>query len=88
MNIFLTMPQQQVMATETLQPGAIRAESSWTTGASTDAQPSETKQQVRHHMVHHDAAMFATKNMTEHQDVKMIRKMGSIKNKKPYKIEC
>jgi len=46
--IFLTIPQQQVMAPEIVQPGAIEAELSRTTGASNNAPPGETQQQRRH----------------------------------------
>ena len=52
------------MAPEILQPGAIEAESSRTTGASNNAPPGETQQQRRHHLVHRDAAIVATENMT------------------------
>ena len=65
MIIFLTIPQQQVMAPETLQPGAIGAESSRMTGASNNAPPGETQQQRRHQLVHRDAAIVATEYVTQ-----------------------
>jgi len=43
--IFLTIQQQQVMAPEILQPGAIEAELSQTTRASKNAPPRETQEQ-------------------------------------------
>jgi len=41
--IFLTLPQQQVMATKTDQPGEIGSESCRMTGAATNATPGETQ---------------------------------------------
>ena len=45
--IFLTIPQQQVMAAGILQPGGNDAESSQTTGASNNAPPGQTQRQRR-----------------------------------------
>jgi len=47
MIIFLTIPQQQVMAPEILQPGAIDAELSQMTDPSNNASPGETQLQRR-----------------------------------------
>jgi len=63
--IFLTIPQQQVMAREILQPGAIEPKSSRTTGSSNNAPPGETQQQRRHQLVHCDTAFIATENVTQ-----------------------
>ena len=63
--IFLTILQQQAMAPETLPPGAIGPESIRTTGASRNAPLGETQQQRRHQLVHRDAAIIATENMTQ-----------------------
>jgi len=84
--IFLTFSQQQVMAPKTHQPGAIRSESSQTTGASTNALPGETQQQHRHQLIHHDAAIAATKNMTQDAHLKTACKTRSSKNKKQHAI--
>jgi len=84
--IFLTIPQQQVVASETLQPGAIEAKSSRTTGASTNAPPRETQQQCRHQLVHCNSAIVATKTMTQAAQLKTVRKTGSSNNKKQYAI--
>jgi len=61
--IFLTFPQQQVTAPETLQPGAIGAEASQTTGTPTNAPPGEIQQQPRHQFIHRDAAIVSTENV-------------------------
>jgi len=46
--IFLTIPQQQLIAPERLEPGAIEAGLSRMTGASNYAPPGEPQQQRRH----------------------------------------
>ena len=79
---------QQAMAPETLPPGAIGAESSWTTGDSRNAPLGETQQQRRHQLVHRDAAIVATENMTQDAHLKMGRKTESSKNKKQHAIGC
>jgi len=86
MIIFLTIPQQQVMAPEIIQPGAIEAVSSRTTGALNNAPPSYTQQRHRHEWVHHDAAIVATENMAQDAHLKIVRKPGSSKNKKQHVI--
>ena len=52
------------MATQALQQGQSVTESSRTRAISSDTPPAETQLQRRHHLVHHDAANAATKNMT------------------------
>ena len=86
--IFLTIPPQQVMAPGILQPGAIEAELSWTTGGSNNAPPSETQQQLRHQLVHRDAAIVATENMTQDAHLRIVRQTGSSKNTKQHAIRC
>jgi len=76
------------MAPETLPPGAIGAESSRTTGASRNAPLGEIQQQRRQQLVHRDAAIVATHNMTQDPHLKKLRKTGSSKNKKQYAIGC
>jgi len=63
--IFLTIPQQEVMGPEILQPGAIDAESSRMTGASNNTPPGETQQKRRHQLVQSDAAIVAIGTMTQ-----------------------
>jgi len=62
--IFLTFLQQHGMDPETLHPGAIGAESSRTIGALHNEPRGETQQQRRHQLLHRDAAIVATENMT------------------------
>jgi len=76
------------MAPETLPPGAIGDESSRTTGTSCNAPLGESQQQHRHHLVHRDAAIVATENMTQDAYLKKVRKTGSSKNKKQDAIGC
>jgi len=86
--IFLTIPQQHVMPPETLQPGAIEAESSRTTGASNNAPPSETQQQCRLQLVHVGAAIAATENMTQDTHFNIECKTATSKNRKQHAIGC
>jgi len=76
------------MATETLQPGAIGAKSSRTTGTTTNAPTGETQQQHRQWLVHLDAAIVATENMTQATHLKTVRKTRCSKNEKQYAIGC
>lgn len=55
------------MAPETLPPGAIESESSRMTGALRNVPVGKTQQQPRYMLVHHDAAIVATENMTQDQ---------------------
>ena len=84
--IFLTIPQQQVMAQEILQLGAIEAKSSRTTRASNNAPPDVTRQRRRHLVVHCDAAIVATGNMTQDPYWKIVHETGRCKNKKQHTI--
>jgi len=76
------------MAPEILPQGAIEAESSQTIGASTNAPPGETQPQRGHQLVHRDAAIVATKNMTDDTHLKLVCKTGSSRSKKQQAIEC
>jgi len=64
----------QVMAPRTHRLDEIGSELSWTTGASTNAQSSETQWQCRHHLVHPNAAIAAKENMTQEAHSKMVCK--------------
>jgi len=86
--IFLIFLQQQAMAPETLPPGAIGAESSRMTGASSNAPLGQTQLQRRHQLVHRDTSIVATENMTQDVHFKKIRITGSSKNKKQHAIGC
>jgi len=72
--IFLTFPQQQVITTETHQPGVIQSKSSQMTGASHNAPPGEIQQQSRNQLVHSDPAVVATNSMTQDIQFKTINK--------------
>jgi len=74
------------MAPETLPPGAIGAGSSRTTGASRNAPLGETQLQRIHQLVHRDAEIVATENMTQDAHLKNVRKTGSSNNKKQHAI--
>jgi len=76
------------MAPRMLQPGAIEAKSSRTTGASNNAPPSETQQQGRHQLVHRDAAIVATENMTQDAHLRLVGKTGRCRNTKQHAIGC
>jgi len=79
---FLSFPQQQTIAQETLQPGVFGAESSRKTGASTNAPPSETQEKCGHQLVHCDIVIVATVHMTHDAHLKTVPKYGSSKNTK------
>jgi hypothetical protein len=80
--IFLTFPHQQVMASETFHAGVMQAKSGQTTFASTNAPSGETQQDCRHQLVHCDAAIVVTKNMTLDTHLKLLRKTVSSNIKK------
>jgi len=80
--------EQITMAPETLPVGAIGAESSRTTGASRNTPLCETQQQRRHQLVHCNAAIVATENISKDAHSNKVRKTGSIKNKKQHAIGC
>jgi len=74
------------MAPEILQPGAIEAKSSRTTGSSNIAPSGETQQQRRHQLVHHNAAIVATGNMTQDAHLNIVHKTGGSQNMKQQAI--
>ena len=86
--MFLTFPQQQVVAPQAPHPGAIGSESSRTTGTSSNAQPAETQLQCRDQSVNHDTPIAATENMTQDAILKTVSNTGQSKNKKQHAIGC
>jgi len=86
--IFLPIPQLHVRAPEILQPGAIVADSSRTTGASSNVAPGETQQQHSHLLVHGDAAIVASDTIMLDAHLKILRETGSSNNKKQHEIGC
>ena len=85
MIIFLTIPQQQVMAPEILQPGPIDAKSSRTTGASNNVPPSQTQQHRTHQLVNRGAPIVATENMTHDVHSKIV---GKNRKQQEYETAC
>jgi len=61
------------MSPETLQPGGIGAKSSRTTGVSTNAPTGETPQQPRHQLVHQEAAIVGTENMSQDAHIQTVQ---------------
>jgi len=86
--MFLTCSQQQVMASWTPQTGATVSESSRATDASSNAPPGEAQLYVRHQLVHCDAAIAATENITHNAHLKMIRHSRSSTKRKQHAIRC
>jgi hypothetical protein len=58
------------------------------TVASSNVPLGKTQQQRRHQLVHCDAAIVATENMTQYAHLKKVGKMGSSKNLKQHAIRC
>jgi len=81
-------PQQQVVAQQTPLPGGIQSESSRTTGASSNSPQVETQLQRRHQLVHRDAAIAATENMTQDAHLKKVRKTGRCNDRQQHAIRC
>jgi hypothetical protein len=86
--IFPTLPQPQVMAPEAHQPGAIGSESSQTAGISTNVPSGVTQQQRGHQLVHRNAAIVDTKNLTQEAHLETVRKAGSRKNQMQQAMGC
>jgi hypothetical protein len=85
---FLTFPTLQVRAPETFQLSAIGAESSRATDTSTNTPPGKPQQEHRRKLVRRDAAILATKHMTQEVHLKTVRKTGRSKNKNQHTIKC
>jgi hypothetical protein len=80
--------QLQAMTPEKLPPDTIGAESSWTTRASHNAPLGKTQKQRRRQLVHRDAAIVTTKNMTQDAELKKLCKTRGLKNKRAHAIGC
>ena len=68
------------MTRETPQYGVSRSETSWSTGASSNAALAGTQQQHRHHSVHHEAAKATTEDMTHNAHLMIVHKHRSSMN--------
>jgi len=82
------IPQQQIMDTQSPQPGESGSKSSRMAGATSNMAIIGTQQERRHQLVHHDAANAATKHMTHDAHSKIVCKTGSSKNKKQHAVGC
>jgi len=79
-------PQQQVMAPPTHQLCAIESKSSRMMGTSSNAPLGETQQHRRHQLVHRDAAIAATNNMTQDAHWKNLCKTRRSNNRQQHAI--
>jgi len=79
-------PPQQVMAPQTPQPGVIKSESSGMMDASSNTPVAGAQQQCRHHLVHRDAAVAATKNMAQDPHSTQVHKIGRSNNRNQHAI--
>jgi len=76
------------MDTQPPQPGPSGSKSSRLAGASSSTSIIGTQQERRHQLVHRDAANEATRNMTQDEHLKIVRKTGSSTNKKQHAVGC
>jgi hypothetical protein len=76
------------MVLQTPHPGVIQSESSRTMGASSNAPLADTQLQLRHQLVHRDAAIAATKNMAQDTHLKKVGKTGCNNNRQQHAIGC
>jgi len=76
------------MDTQPPQPGISGSKSSQMAGTSSNTSITRTKQQRGHRLVHRDAATKATKNITQDEQLKIIRKNGSSTNNKQHAVGC
>jgi len=81
-------PPQQVMPPHSPQPGVPESESSRRTGGSLNAPLVEAQQQCRHQLVHHNAAIAATKNMAQDAHLKIVSKTICINNREQHVTGC
>lgn len=86
--ICLTVPQQQVPTLQTAQSGAIESELSQMVGALSSSPPAEAYQQPRYILVHRDAAMAITENMTMEIHFKIVCTSELGGNRHQYAIGC
>ena len=70
------------MATQTPQRGENGTEPGGSTGITLNTSLSATQQECSHELVHRNAAIVATKNMTQEAHWKIVHKTRSSKNKK------
>jgi len=76
------------MDTQTPPPGESGSNTCRLVGATTNTDILGTQQERRHKLIHRDTANAATKRMTQHAHLKIVRKTGSRNNKKQHAVEC
>jgi len=76
------------MAPQTSLPGVIESELSHMMGSASNAPLAETQQQFRHQLVHCNAAIAATENMTQDEQLEIVRKTGCSSIRNQHAIGC
>jgi hypothetical protein len=69
-------------------PGESGAHIGRLAGTTSNTEILGTPQERRYKLVHRDAANVATKHMSQVAHLKLVRKTGSHKNKKPHAVGC
>jgi len=76
------------MDTEPPPPGESGSNTGRLAGSTSHMEIPGTQQERRHKLVHRDAAHAATKHMTQHAHLKIVRKNGSRRDKKQHAVGC
>jgi len=82
------IPHQKIIETQLPQLGETGSKSSRLMGATSIMSVVGTQQEYRHQLVHHNAGNSATRNLTQDAHLKIVRKIGSSKNKKHHAVGC
>ena len=76
------------MDTQPPPPGESGSNTGRLAGATSNTDILGTQQEVRHKLVHRDAANAATNHMTQVAHLKIVCKTGSSTNKKQHAVGC
>jgi hypothetical protein len=76
------------MDTQPPPPGESGSNTGRLAGATSNTEILATQQELRHKLVHRDAANVATNHMTQDAHLKIVRKTGTSKNKKQHAVGC
>jgi hypothetical protein len=76
------------MDTQPPTQGESESYSSRLAGTTSDTDILGTQQERRHQLVHHDATNVATKNITQDENLKIVRLRGSSKHMKQHAVRC
>jgi hypothetical protein len=76
------------MDTEPPQTGPSGSKSGRLAGALSNTSLIGTQQECRHQFFHREASDVATKHMTQHAHLKIVRKTGSSTNMKQHAVGC